>query len=206
MKATTVPDDSRVRGGRRQGLLRALLAAWGVAVVGTTTAVWCYKSTPGPAGHAPDHWPAESRIARSTTRNSLLVFLHPKCPCSSATLDEVRRVAGAAEAPATTVVFVIPEGVDETWCDGALFGCAIGIPGVGVFEDRGGREAALFGARTSGHAVAYAPGGSLLFCGGLTTARGHVGASAAALGAILRDGEGARPIVAPVFGCSLEDR
>ena len=67
-------------------------------------------------------------------------------------------------------------------------------------------EARLFEARTSGHVVLYDAGGRLLFSGGITRARGHVGDNYGRqqVSSLLRN-HTVRVADGPVFGCPLED-
>jgi hypothetical protein len=81
---------------------------------------------------------------------------------------------------------------------------AAAIPGVTVIADAAGREARLFHAATSGRTLLYRQHGELLFDGGITGARGHVGENAGAttLARLLTDGSSARAAT-PVFGCPI---
>jgi hypothetical protein len=78
------------------------------------------------------------------------------------------------------------------------------IPGVVVRSDAKGREAARFGMTASGHASLYSTAGRLLFNGGITGGRGHVGDNPgrSALVSILSN---ISPVASPtpVFGCGL---
>ena len=78
------------------------------------------------------------------------------------------------------------------------------IPGVRVLVDVDGREAARFGARTSGTVLVYSPHGALLFAGGITASRGHSGDNLGrdAVVTILDRGQPDRTAT-PVFGCPL---
>src|SRR5207244_9248206 len=102
------------------------------------------------------------------------------------------------------VVFIRPAGVAADWEKTALWRSAARIPDVSVVGDEAGREARRFGGETSGQTLLYDPTGRLLFSGGTTIARGHLGDSAG-LEAILALLDGRRPprATTPVFGCSL---
>ena len=52
------------------------------------------------------HWP-EGLIERSTDRPTLVVCLHPKCPCSQATLSELERLLARPAVAATRPVVVV---------------------------------------------------------------------------------------------------
>ena len=177
------------------------LIAWGSLAAATWT------SRPGDAVPAPVRWPSASAIARSTTGPTLLVFAHPRCPCTAATLRELERIAArCAPRLDVEVLFHLPAGAPDGWRDGASWRLAAAIPGVGVRADPEGREARRFGARTSGGALLFDAHGRLLFEGGLTGARGHEGDNAgksAVLAHVLAGGSDTR--ATPVFGCPLFD-
>lgn len=183
----------------------AAVVAWIGGIAWGASALVRYSLEPGPAGIAPAVWPGGALPARDPNRHTLVLFLHPRCPCSRATLAEVERLAArAAGACEILVVFTIPPGESEAWARTGLWDAAARIPGARRLIDRGALARA-FGVRTSGGAVLYTPDGRLAFAGGLTAARGHEGPSPGqrAVLAVLR-GERAGANSAPVFGCPLE--
>jgi hypothetical protein len=121
-------------------------------------------------------WPAELAIARPANAYTLLLIAHPHCPCTRATFEEldevVSRSGGRVRAP---VIFVQPRGVDSAWVETALLERARRMPGVATLIDHEGRIAARLHVFTSGQALLYDPAGRLVYSGGLTGARGHVG-------------------------------
>jgi hypothetical protein len=168
-----------------------------------------YTGTPGSIAHeAPAAWPSASALEREAGRAKLLMFVHPECSCSRASLNELERLlVGFQDASlAVEVAFVLPSGAPESFADTSLWARANAIPGVRATRDRDGKEAARFGAATSGHTLLYGADGALLFSGGLTRARGHEGPSAgsARLATLLRRGHTDRSESA-IFGCALED-
>ena len=187
----------------------AVVTVWAVACVGGLAGLAGYQSSPGPAAPRRD-WPAETslRLAASATDapDTLLLVLHPRCPCSRATVDNLAVLL--AHCPpgrvATTVLMVRPAGVAPGWERTGLWSAAAAIPGVTVLTDDGGVEAARFGAVTSGQALLFSPAGRLLFRGGITPGRGHAGDSGGmdAIAALAR-GEPAAVVDTPVFGCPV---
>jgi hypothetical protein len=107
----------------------------------------------------------------------MLVFVHPECPCSHATLAELGRIeAAAGDGLRTTIYFYQPAGRSDAWCKGALWQQAAGIPGVEACLDPEGRMAAKYGAHVSGQVLVYsAKTNRLVFSGGITDGRGHEG-------------------------------
>jgi hypothetical protein len=180
---------------------------WLVAVLGCSVLLWRYKSTPGPAGAAPSRWPVESSIARATDAPTLLMFAHPWCPCTRASIGELAVVLSKANGRVKAhVLFDRPSSESDDWTNTDLWRQATAIPGVTAHVDADGAEAKRFGAETSGHVVLYDAGGALLFAGGITNARGHAGDSEGrrAVLSLLASGKANRS-AAPTFGCSLDN-
>jgi len=165
-----------------------------------------YKSTPGAgAGQAPGHWPGRSRLRPAGDRATLLVFAHPHCPCTDATVSELARLmARFPDRMAGYVVFLQPADVGEDWTRTHLWQRAAAIPGVTAVRDDGGEETERFHAATSGQALLYDREGRLVFSGGITAARGHEGESFGTrrIASLLTTGTADRAD-SPVFGCSL---
>lgn len=152
---------------------------WLVAVVSGMAVVLAYASASGAPATAPPRFPAETAVPRPAARALLVLFLHPRCPCSRATVSELAVLMARERASLDAVVLVLrPAGVDPGWERTDLWTAAERIPGVRVLVDEEGREARRFGARTSGQVLVYDANGTLVFSGGITAARGHEGDNA----------------------------
>lgn len=197
---------SRARGVVSRSLLACALVVWAVAVVAGFGLLGRYKATAATqADEAPSRWPPESALARTPGRPTLVMFAHPHCGCTQATVTELGRLLARVKGPLDARVAVVrPDGVEAGWDDTALVGRAESIPGVAVFRDEGGREAARFAGQSSGFTVVYDAGGRRLFAGGLTSARGHEGESFGSrrILSLLETGAADRGD-APTFGCAL---
>jgi len=103
-------------------------------------------------------------------------------------------------------VLVLPTGTDESFAQDPVIDLLEREYQHRPILDHEGREAELFGARTSGQAYAYSLGGRLLFCGGLTPARGQTGytPSLHKLRTSLQH-RVSEPVSCTVFGCSLQN-
>jgi hypothetical protein len=179
-----------------------LLAAWGLSVaIGASTMIK-YASTPGRLATPPLEWPRHTQFQPASPRATLLVFVHPQCPCSRATLEELAGIMVLRQQVEGRVYFFEPAGAP--WPKTDLYESASRIPGVRVLSDPNGVVARQFGARTSGQSLLYNAGGRLVFNGGITAARGHVGANDG-VDAVLALLNGAPPhhMSVPVFGCAL---
>ena len=192
--------------GRRSVLVFAILLWSGGVGVGLW-GLWTYAATAGTPAAAPQRWPADSTIARSPGQPALVVFAHPQCPCSRATIGELARLMTHAQGGVTaSVLFLKPPGVDDAWVKSDLWRSAAVIPGVEVREDQGGLEAWRFGAATSGQTLLYDERGRLVFHGGITAGRGHFGDNAGRIGLVRYLTEDVAPSgKTPVFGCALHD-
>ena len=159
-----------------------------------------------PAG-APETWPAGAHAPRVPGRPTLLVFAHPRCACTRATLRNLERVVAHTGGRATvTVILALPADTPADWERSPLADAARAIPGVTVLVDHGEAEAKRFGTHTSGQALLYDGSGHLRFAGGLTPGRAHEGDNAGS-DAVVALIDGAAPAVAStaVFGCGLEN-
>lgn len=197
------------RAGRGNARVLLVIAIWAAAVIGGEVMMWSYQLTPGatPAA-APATWPAGGAIPAHRGRPLLLMVAHPKCVCTRASLNELRRLIARFEAlsppPDLYLSLVVPEGEGAGWIDGPVLRNASSIAGVHVVLDPGGRFAARLGATTSGHVLVYGADDALLFSGGITAARAHEG-DAPGQNAIVRALYGKTPPIhrSPVFGCGL---
>lgn len=191
--------------GRRQLWLWAVIAVWLATALSGLRVVWAYDNTPGVLAHAPKRWPATTALTAGKGRSTLVVFAHPQCPCTRASLVELAEVVARARRPFTTyVVFLKPLAFDESWTKAGLWDQAVRIPGAIAVRDDDGVEARAFGVETSGQVLLYDGAGALRFNGGITASRGHAGDNAGrtALVALL----GQSPVDANgtgVFGCPL---
>jgi hypothetical protein len=198
------------RGWRNRRVSAVLFALagllWVSALVFGFTLLWKYKSTPAEADHRPpERWPAASRIARSPGRPTLVMFVHPHCPCTRASVAELGRLMMRLGDKVSARVRVLrPAEAAADWDHTAVWERAAAAPGVEVERDEDGREAALFHAAASGQTLLYDAGGRLLFNGGLTASRGHEGVSFGQrrILSFVQTGAADRAD-SPVFGCSL---
>jgi hypothetical protein len=186
--------------------IRIVFSAFWLVAVGTGFAlILNYQNAGGRVGITPEHWPAGAQITFDSKRDTLVMFAHPQCPCTRASMEELNRLLAQCRGQvAAQVLFFKPESVSNDWVRTDLWRSAAAIPGVSVQEDTNGAQARLFGAATSGYVLLYDTHGQLLFKGGITGSRGHAGDNAgeSAISALL-GGQTASLQQTPVYGCSL---
>jgi hypothetical protein len=168
-------------------------------------ALWVYSSTPGRPGTPPTQWPVSSSLKRISNQSTLVMFVHPKCPCSQASINELGIIlAHSSRRVQTDVVFLRPAGESESWVHTALWRTASALPQTSPISDPEGREAQLFQAFVSGETLLYDSSGNLRFHGGITDGRGHEGDNPGCSSIQAYLNTGTAPLArAPVFGCPL---
>lgn len=182
-----------------------IVAVWLPLVVGGLIALWNYSTAPGAAGNPSSIWPTASKIPHRPDSMTLVMVVHPHCPCSRASIGELAvLMAHVQERMQAWVVFVRPRGFNDDWAQSDLWRSAGAIPGVRTVLDDG-REARQFGAATSGETLLYDGKGHLLFAGGVTAARGHLGDNAGLQAVLDRvdDPQTHRVGTTAVYGCPL---
>jgi hypothetical protein len=167
-----------------------------------------FDNAPGDAPNPPLTWPDGSGIGRTQGRAQLVMFVHPLCGCTSASVRELETLTVGRRLAAAQITFAVyrPESQPD-WDAAALKRSTGSFPGSVTMRDDGGVEARRFGVKTSGTVLLYSALGRLLFHGGITGSRGHEGDNygITRLAAALRGGAGdtAVPVVSRVFGCAL---
>lgn len=188
----------------RRGVVCAI-AVWAIAVTAFNVWFFRYAGTPGEAPSALASWPSASRLQRTEGLPTLVVFAHPHCACTRATIEELARIeARIAGRARIHVVFARPDGVDDAWMHSDLWEHAQRIPTVAVIADDAQVEANAFGVKTSGTALLFDSSGAVRFSGGITASRGHEGPSVGqerVVAGVLSDTYA--PSATNVYGCAL---
>jgi len=180
-------------------------AAWLVAVVTAMALLVEHSNEPGATGAAPSRWPADSAIPLDPEHPTLVMFAHPHCPCTRASVGELELLMARCHGQVSAhVVFIRPLETDKDWTQTDLWRRVSTIPGVTLHRDDDGVESRRFDSETSGTTVLYGTDGTLLFHGGITISRGHSGDNPgrSALVEILEH-RLSNSVTTPVFGCPL---
>jgi hypothetical protein len=194
-----------------KALVYSAIAAWSAAVVGGYLWITTYGfATNWPAdSFSREKWPRASSLKLAVDRPTLVIFVHPKCPCTRATVRELERIATAdgltqRQRPKVIAVASLPLGATEDWRNSGTIASIRRLPNSSVLWDVDGTESKGFGAVTSGTVMLFRPDGTRVFAGGITASRGHEGdnTSADRLVAALIDPAAAKAST-PVFGCRL---
>jgi hypothetical protein len=129
-----------------------------------------FDSTPGKAALAPAHWPTQTALTRTPGRKQLVMFVHPECTCTLASLEQLRRLETLTGNSIAAEIVIWHSAVSRKPRDWNREG-----GGAIVFDDKDGQESRLFGAQTSGQTLIYDENGTLAYAGGLTVFRAEPG-------------------------------
>ncbi|CAN5811338.1 hypothetical protein BH11PLA1_BH11PLA1_16730 [soil metagenome] len=181
------------------------LVVWTGALVALLSGFAAYDTRPGAVGRLPVSQGAPSVAPSGAGPFTLVMALHPKCPCSAASMTRLERLLEQfPRAFNTRVLIYQPEPALPGWSDTPMVARARRLPNATVEVDAGGREAAELGALTSGMTLVFDGAGVCRFAGGLTDMRGMSDTSegAALIGAIVQGQAGS--FTTPVLGCALK--
>jgi len=164
-----------MRSTGRRCVWGVLTLLWSGLVAGSFYLWSAYEQQPG---EIPDSHPAAEAVRG---RWQLGMFVHPHCPCSRASLQELRRLLEQLSRPPTevpvqaTVYLVCPPEAPPGWEEGELLTQLHRWHDVTVVIDRDGRKAQRWNVTTSGHVIVVDPDGRVRFRGGITPGRGRQG-------------------------------
>jgi hypothetical protein len=200
---------ARPSGAKKSTLILVISTSLAWLVLACAGLGWLlhYENTPGEAAPAPGQWPSQSQLLPSAEHATLVMLVHPHCPCSRASVGELSSIMAHSQGRLTAyVLFLKPEGFSDDWEKTDLWRSAEKIPGVTALVDVNGREAINFQSLTSGQTLLYDRSGRLVFQGGITASRGHSGDNAgrSAIISIVNTGSSDQKTT-PVFGCPLLD-
>ena len=119
-------------------------------------------------------WPTSTELAKVTTSGHLIVFVHPYCPCTRATLKNLDVALDSIELH-VSIVQLRTERLESIHSPISSIASLANKNNWNLIMDNEGVEAKRFGATTSGECLLFDAEGSLLFAGGITAGRGHLG-------------------------------
>ena len=175
-----------------------------LSLIGTVVLV-AYSNSAGAQDHEARDLPDSLAAEMTPGRHTLLMFVHPKCPCSRSSLSELARLMmSCAKQVDARVYFFQPAGQPDDWSHTDLWNSAARIPGVSVARDVDGQHALSMQAETSGQVFLFDPQRKMVFRGGITAGRGHEGDNygRTAVENIVLHNHAERSMT-PVFGCTI---
>jgi len=187
-------------------IIKAVLGAAWIASVAVVFHTWMdYEHDPGRSGEIRSDWPAESSLNFDAENGTLVVFLHPYCPCSEKGMKKLERILTlGSNKPTCHFLFSTIVGDNNVESDSNNWQMAQALSPEGTQIDAEALEGGRFGANTSGLVVFYDAAGRLRFSGGITSERG--GEQSNSFERLLAEaisGTDFPLIYTPVYGCPL---
>lgn len=206
------PKRTATRSGRRSVIWLCVAGVgWCVLLADGWARLYSYTYRPEATERAASDWPGGVSLGPSATGFRIVVFVHPLCPCTQATLQELDETLVRIPNDVSVVAVPVTCGLSPTdMASSRIIARLQRIPRVTIHPDPDGELRRRFGARVSGEVFAFA-GDRCVYHGGLTPGRGHQGDFAgqrrleglAAATGRLRGRPTEACCEAPVFGCRL---
>lgn len=201
---------------RRRGRFALTLGGlWLAGLLVAIGAMSVYKTTP-PAEVQPsiESWPTASRLVRDGTTPTLVMFAHPYCDCTKASLAVLRDLMPRLEGKVHNYILFAQSEGEPVGARSENRIMAESIPGATIVDDEAALEADRFGATTSGQVMLFDTEGRILFTGGIGPLPHYTGETpmvhslVAAIESISGGGPMGARVQMPnaVFGCSLHGK
>gem|GEM_PF-496721 len=189
--------------------LYRIAVLWACILAGLFFALIAYGTTPGPSSSPPTEsplGPASGELQTSATTDwEVVMAVHPKCPCTVASLNELNRLLTKVDDDVTCRFLVYhPAETEPNWIDGKINSRLSQFPRSIIQPDEAGEVAFEMGMQTSGAVVVFDPHGKTRFHGGITVSRNHEGDNLGVRSiSMLIQGQTPPLSTTPVFGCRL---
>jgi hypothetical protein len=198
--------DRSATGNVSRSLSILVIGIWFVLVVTGFAFLAVYSNTDGAADAPPQDVDfAALSLPTVSGKYHLVMAVHPKCPCTRASINELNRIAAKCGDDLTYSFLIYrPEYETVDWAQSGTVVAVGKMPGAILVPDPSGKIAARLGMKTSGSTVLFDPSGASVFYGGITAARNHEGDNLGsdAVVSFVRNGSADRNH-APVFGCPI---
>lgn len=156
------------------GATRVMILAWSITLGSLLFGLMAYSQQPGDLSKPPLGSMLDRELDQS--RHTLFIAIHPRCPCTSASLYELERLVTRSNGRLdVTILAYFPGDDSEEWTAKNQIGTVASLESVDWEWDENGHIASSMGCKTSGSVVLYSPCGQPLFWGGITSSRGHAG-------------------------------
>jgi hypothetical protein len=189
----------------KKSLLAVGIGLWLAGVAWGMKWMAHYSFTPGHAGRPLADWPAPD-WPLAAAGFTAVISLHPECPCSRATLEELDSILLRSGSAIEAILIFADDISGKPAKESDLYRRAAALPRTRLVSDASGVHLRRFAFQTSGETRLYRADGQLMFKGGITGSRGHVGDNPgrSAFLAAMRPSTAEYALSAsPVFGCAL---
>lgn len=182
------------------------LIAWVVGVGFTFWSNYKFETTPGKASGFVETAPTGSDLHFAADQFNWITFIHPQCACSKATLENLRQMNNDFKNKNVKfhVVFFAPDQKNENLEKSEYVQAAEQLSHTEIYFDPKLKEFNFYDAETSGQSFLFNAERKLVFKGGITEARGHLGESLSMrriASLVTGSSSNEKLIESPTFGC-----
>ncbi len=183
-----------------------VVVIWITAMFGGAVVVARYGLGEGAKDRVLTCLPEDLRETSASDVQHLFVFLHPRCPCSRATVQEFLSIVDRIDDRCDcTAYLVCPGDTGREFAEGKILEALRTSKKINIVYDLGGDSAKRMGVRTSGHTFLFSASGNLLFEGGITGARGQIGENGGKHGLSDKLASPGKTLFRwPVYGCPTQ--
>lgn len=197
----------------RTHLITVSIVGWCLAIALCSGALAWSARRPGQGASPPERLPESITSGQTGARTTVIVAIHPRCPCSRATVANLESAWRTAARSCDLVAVVYAPGDRPVgWAETDTVKRIAALDGARRINDPDGSISAALGVWTSGQVLVYDANGKLRFSGGITPSAGHEGDCASLetlrnlVGAGTSDHSGKDSVLhSAVFGCPLCD-
>src|SRR2546427_12900141 len=130
---------------KKKAIAVVALAIWASVVGFGMSILWRHSTTAGKPAIPLAGWPANAPLPLAKGRATLVMFAHPNCPCSRASIGELAVIMARSRGKLDArVLFLKPANEASAWVRTDLWRTAQSIPGVQAIEDPDGAFALRF--------------------------------------------------------------
>ena len=186
------------------GIPNKWLGFWGFLVAIGLLWMTAYSMSPGAESKPLFQRPTGTGVPFSEDRPTLVVFLHPRCPCTRPSVAALGRLMARNHRISVQPLFFLPGTKREEWARADYWESTLEFGNHLPLIDVDGEIARKFHVTTSGHVILFSVDGRVLYSGGITSGRVHEGDNLG-LTKLIRVLEGV-PVSDPsfpVYGCSI---
>lgn len=183
---------------------KLMVPIWGVLVIVISSYFYIYQFTDGHFIIKEDYKKALSLLDKQSQQEYplTLLFLHPECPCSDASIYEITQMQKLNSEMNFKIIISYPKNTYNKWVSSnRAKRQLLKNKSIELIDDKNNVLSDAFGASTSGVTLIFKEENNLVFAGGITPSRGHLGRTIAH--EIIKEASLFSFTKNEVYGCSI---
>lgn len=194
---------------RKKIIISVIISIWVGSIIWSTKAMLIFQFTPGKMGKVFNDFPQKSKLVLDQTLPTLILFLHPKCTCSKASVEEIKIIKSSIKKEFKLIAVVQTASLKLTDELEKLKEELSTLPHSTIVNDSYSFETNLFSVKTSGQIYIYSSFGELIYTGGSTSSRGTSSPSELrrTIASILETNKKPHQLITKsIYGCEMDNK